>query len=432
MIALAFLATTINYLDRQTLSVAAPVLIDQFGMSHAAYARVVFAFMLAYTIANGISGPLLDRLGTRLGFALTMAWWSTASILNALARGPRSLGAYQFLLGAGEAGNWPACVKVVAEWFPAKERALASGIFNSGSAAGSILAPPLVVWLLLHSGWRQAFVWVGVVGFVWLLIWSLVYHDSPLRARRGQGVVAAKSSSSSDGSTTPHPLLTKERGSPSSVVPRPVVSPWKLFRTRFVWSFTLAKVFLDPVWYFYIFWFPEYLKRARHFSMASIGKYAWIPLLVAGLGNILGGWFSGWILKRGYSLNVARKGAVTLFAVLMASAIPAVIVGDARTSIVLVSVAMLGYTGCGSIMLAFPADVYPKNMVGSIWGLASMGSGFGGMVFALLTGVVIDRFSYLPVFVGFGLMPLICTAILWTLLGPIAPLSRAVNFNSAS
>jgi len=424
MVALAFFATAINYLDRQTLSVAAPVLIDQFGMSHAAYARVVFAFMLAYTIANGISGPLLDRLGTRLGFALTMAWWSAASILNGLARGPRSLGACQFLLGAGEAGNWPACVKLVAEWFPAKERALASGIFNSGSAAGAILAPPVVVWLLLHYGWRQAFVWVGAVGFVWLVIWSLVYCDSPLQMRREHGVVDTESNGQS---TTPYPLLNKEGNSTP-----PSISPWKLFRTRFVWSFTLAKVFLDPVWYFYIFWFPEYLKRARHFSMASIGKYAWVPFFVAGLGNILGGWVSGWMLKRGYSLNTARKGGVTLFAALMASAIPAVLAHDAGTSIALVSVAMLGYTGCGSIMLAYPADVYPKNMVGSIWGLASMGSGFGGMVFALLTGVVIDRFSYLPVFIGFGVMPLICTVILWTLLGPISPSSREVNLDSVS
>jgi ACS family hexuronate transporter-like MFS transporter len=399
MIALAFFATAINYLDRQTLSVAAPALIDQFRMSHAAYARVVFAFMLAYTIANGISGPLLDRLGTRLGFALTMGWWSAASILNALARGPRSLGAYQFLLGAGEAGNWPACVKVVAEWFPVKERALASGIFNSGSAVGAIVAPPVVVWLLLNYGWRQAFVWVGAVGYVWLVIWSLVYH-------------------------TPE-------GVKHEVAP-PRISPWKLFRTRFVWSFTLSKVFLDPVWYFYIFWFPEYLKRARHFSMASIGKYAWIPFMVAGSGNILGGWVSGLMLERGISLNMARKGGVTLFAALMTSAIPAVLARDAQTSIVLVSLAMLGYTGCGSIMLAYPADVYPKNVVGSIWGLASMGSGFGGMIFALLTGLVIDRFSYVPVFIGFGLMPLVCAGILWTLLGPISPLSRGLDFAEAS
>jgi ACS family hexuronate transporter-like MFS transporter len=399
MIALAFFATAINYLDRQTLSVGAPVLIEQFSMSHAAYARVVFAFMLAYTIANGISGPLLDRLGTRLGFALTMAWWSAASMLNGLARGPRSLGGYQFLLGAGEAGNWPACVKVVAEWFPVEERALASGIFNSGSAAGAILAPPVVVWLLLHYGWRQAFVWVGAVGFAWLVIWSLAYHT---------------------------PEGVKHEVSP------PDITPWRLFRTRFVWSFTLAKVFLDPVWYFYIFWFPEYLKRARHFSMASIGKYAWIPFMVAGLGNLLGGGLSGWMLQRGLSLNLARKGTVTLFAALMTSAIPAVLARDARTSIALVSLAMLGYTGCGSIMLAFPADIYPKNVVGSIWGLASMGSGFGGMIFALLTGLVIDRFSFLPVFVGFGLMPLVCAGIIWTLLGPISPLPRGLGFTEAA
>jgi ACS family hexuronate transporter-like MFS transporter len=394
MIALAFLATAINYLDRQTLSVAAPVLITQFRMSHTAYARVVFAFMLAYTIANGLSGPLLDRLGTRLGFALTMAWWSTASMLNALARGPLSLAAFQFLLGTGEAGNWPACVKVVAEWFPVEERALASGIFNSGSAAGAILAPPLVVWLLLRCGWRQAFLWVGAVGFLWLAAWSFLYH-TPEKVQRE--------------------------------VEPPRVSPWQLFRTRFVWTFTLSKVFLDPVWYFYIFWFPEYLLRARHFSMASIGKYAWIPFLVAGLGNILGGWVSGFMLKSGLSLNLARKGGVTLFAVLMSSAIPAVLARDARTSMALVSLAMLGYTGACSIMLAFPADVFPKNLVGSVWGLAGLGSGFGGMVFALLTGLVIDRFSYLPVFIGFGLMPLLCAAILWSLLGPISPWSRKMQ-----
>jgi MFS transporter, ACS family, hexuronate transporter len=395
MIALAFFATVINYLDRQTLSVAAPVLIDQFHMTNTAYARIIFVFMLAYTIANGISGPVLDRLGTRLGFALTMAWWSAADMLQALARGPVSLGAYRFLLGMGEAGNWPAGVKVVAEWFPPRERALASGIFNSGSAVGAILAPPVVVWLLLHYGWRQAFVSVGVTGFVWLAIWLGIYH-TPV-------------------------AVTAEAGPPK-------VSPWELCRSRFVWAFTLAKVFMDPVWYFYIFWFPEYLKSARHFSLASIGKYAWIPFAVAGLGNLLGGAFSAFILKQGFSLNLARKGGVTVFAAVMTSAIPAVLVSDVGTSIALVSLAMLGYTGCCSILLACPADVFPKNVVGSVWGFASMGSGFGGMIFSLLTGVVIDHFSYVPVFFGFGIMPLVCTAILWTLLGPISPASAGVNF----
>lgn len=394
MIALAFLATMLNYLDRQTLSVTAPVLMDEFRMNHQAYSHVVFAFMLAYTLGNGFSGPLLDRLGTRLGFALTMAWWSAAGMLNGLARGPRSLGAFQFLLGAGEAGNWPASVKVVAEWFPTGERALASGIFNSGSAAGAILAPPIVVWLLLHYGWRQAFVAVGLLGYLWIGVWSWLYHT---------------------------PEAVKSQVNP------PNVHLGKLYRTRFVWSFTLSKVLLDPVWYFYIFWIPEYLKNARHFSMASIGKYAWVPFGVAGLGNILGGWVSGWMLRRGLSLNVARKGGATLFAMLMTSAIPAVLVADVRTSIALVSLAMLGYTGCCTIMLAFPADVFPKNVVATIYGTASMGAGFGGMIFALLTGWAVDHFSWVPVFVGFGLLPLVSASVIWTLLGPISTRSSGLE-----
>lgn len=394
MIAMAFVATAINYMDRQTLSVTAPVLMVRFHMSNQAYARVIFAFMLAYTVGNGIFGYILDRLGTRLGFAVTMAWWSIAEMLHALARGPWSLGTYRFLLGLGEAGNWPASVKVVAEWFPVKERVLASGIFNSGAAIGAILSPPLIVWILLRYGWQQAFVWVGAAGCLWLVAWMFLYH-------------------------TPESVVAESRG--------PAVPLWKLFRTRFVWSFTLAKSFLDPVWYFYIFWFPEYLKSARHFDMASIGKFAWIPFAVAGAGNILGGCLSSFLLNRGVALNWSRKGGVTLFAVIMLCTIPAVLVQDVRFAIAFVSLAMLGYTGCNSILLAYPADVFPKNMVGSVWGLASMGSGFGGMVFALMTGWAIDHFSYAPVFIGFGMMPMVCVAILWTLLGPLSPSSFAQN-----
>src|SRR6185312_4063389 len=167
MIGLAFWATVINYLDRQTLSVAAPVLREQFHMSNTAYARVLFGFLLAYTIMNGVSGPLIDRLGTRLGYALCIAWWSASAILHAFARGPLSLGAFRFLLGMGEAGNWPAAVKVVAEWFPTRERALACGIFNSGSSVGAILAPPIVAWVLLTWGWRVAFIAIGITGLIW-------------------------------------------------------------------------------------------------------------------------------------------------------------------------------------------------------------------------------------------------------------------------
>ena len=382
MISFAFLATLINYLDRQTLSVAAPVLREHFHMSAVTYSRVVFCFLLAYTIMNGVSGPLIDRLGTRLGYALCIAWWSAAAILHAFSRGAMSLGIFRFLLGAGEAGNWPAAIRIVAEWFPKNERAMASGIFNSGSAAGSIIAPPLVAFILLRFGWEYAFIVVGVLGFLWLAFWWPTYK-------------------------TPPEVIGE--------VQAPVPGAWKLFKTRFVWSFTFAKIFLDPVWYFYTFWFPEYLKTARHFDMAQIGKFAWIPFLVAGSGNIAGGWFSGWLVRRGLEVTVARKTSITLFAVLMMAAIPAVLAPSAALSIAWVSVAMTGYTGALASMLTLPADVFPKNAVASVYGLASMGSGFGGMLFTLLTGWAVEHYSYTPVFIGFGLIPLLCATILWTL-----------------
>jgi ACS family hexuronate transporter-like MFS transporter len=389
MISFAFWATVINYLDRQTLSVAAPVLREQFHLSNVEYSRVVFAFLLAYTLSNGISGMTIDRLGTKLGYALCMGWWSVAALLHAFATGGLSLGMFRFLLGIGEAGNWPAGVKVATEWFPERERALASGIFNSGSAVGAILAPPIVAWILLRYGWQPAFVSVGAVGLIWLIVWLPAY-------RKPQTAVAE-----------------------FELPPMPVRV---LVRTRFVLGFTFSKIFIEPVWYFYLFWFPEYLKRARGFDMAAIGEYSWIPFAIAGTGNFLGGGLSGLLLRRGKSVTVARKGAVTFFAALMTSAIGAVLVRQAWLAIALVSIAMLGYTGSLANMLAMPGDVFPKNAVASVYGLASMGSGFGGMLFTLITGWVVDHYSYTPVFIGFGVLPLICAAILWLLVGELRPI----------
>ena len=388
MVGLAFLATLINYLDRQTLSVAAPLLRDEFHLSNVGYSRILFAFMLAYTIMNGVSGALIDRLGVRIGYALCMFWWSAAAILHSLSTGFWSLTAYRFLLGMGEAGNWPAAVKLVAEWFPPRERALASGVFNSGSAVGAILAPPLIAWIILASGWRAAFSAVGVVGFLWLLVWVFLYRT---------------------------PSAPKSKVQSASIPLRRLIS------NRFVVVFTLSKVFLDPVWYFYTFWFPEYLKRARHFDMAGIGKFAWIPFMAAGMGNLLGGWVCGKLLRWKLSLSTARKLSVTIFVLLMTGAIPAVLSPSPWISIAWVSVAMTGYTGALATMLALPADVFPSGSTAAVYGIASMGSGFGGMIFSLLTGWAVDHYSYTPVFFGFGVMPLICAGILWTLLGRIAP-----------
>jgi ACS family hexuronate transporter-like MFS transporter len=386
MISLAFLATMINYLDRQTLSVAAPFLQEHFHISDEAYGWVVSAFLGTYTIMNGASGPLIDRVGTKIGYALCVAWWSAAAALHALTTGALSLGVFRGLLGIGEAGNWPAAVKVVAEWFPEKERALAAGVFNSGSAVGAIVAPPLVAYLIANFGWQAAFLFIGLTGGLWLIAWWFIYYTP----KQADGAAAEK--------------------------PIPVLS---LITTRMVIAFTISKVFLDPVWYFYIFWFPKYLKTVRHFDLAGIGRYAWIPFMVAGFGNIFGGWMSSALLRRGRSVTVARKATITFFAALMTSAIPAVLAPEAWMSIAFVSIAMMGYTGALANMLSIPADVFPKSAVGSVYGLASMGSGAGGVLFTSITGWVVQHYSYTPAFFGFGVLPLICAGILWGWLGPL-------------
>ena len=301
------------------------------------------------------------------------------------ARGALSLGVFRFLLGMGEAGNWPAAVKVVAEWFPERERALASGIFNSGSAVGAILAPPLVAWLLLHFGWQAAFLFVGSRDSLWLLAWWFLYH-TPAACRRKS--------------------------------PPPPVPPRNSSARASCWQFTLSKIFLDPVWYFYIFWFPQYLKSARGFDLAAIGKFAWIPFLVAGFGNI---WAAGVGPPAPARLFHHRRaqGFGDVLRGFDASAIPAVLAPERgsrlRSSPWRCSATRAGWPTCSPSR----PTCFPKNAVGSVYGLASMGSGFGGMVFTLITGWVVDHYSYTPVFFGFGVLPLICASILWLFAGEL-------------
>jgi MFS transporter, ACS family, hexuronate transporter len=382
MLSFAFLATVINYLNRQTLSVMAPVLLQQFRISATSYSRIVFAFMLAYTLMNGVSGRLLDRLGSRIGYSLTIAFWSAAELLNALSSGALSIGIFQFLLGIGEAGNYPAGVKLIAEWFPAEERSRASGIFNSGASIGAILAPPLLAWILLAAGWRTAFVIIGLLGFFWIVGWLAFYRD-------------------------PDSINTRDQADrlPLSM----------LLRSRFLWQFTLSKAFSDPVWYFYIFWFPQYLKADHGFSLRAIGETAWIPFFTATFGNLAGGTVFSRLVRVGASAVTARRIAILLFSALMAPSIFVGGIGSAAGCIALVSLATFGYSGALANLLAVPADEFPKGAVASVWGFASMGSGIGGMIFSLITGWMVDRFSFRPVFVLFGVIPLFAAWLVWKL-----------------
>lgn len=388
MVGFAFLATLINYLDRQVLSVVvtAPGFKSAVPLTEETYGYVASAFMFAYAIMNGLSGPFIDRVGTRLGYAACMLWWSLAGILHVFARGPWSLGLFRFLLGAGEAGNWPAAAKLVGEWFPARERALASGLFNSGAAIGAVISTPVIAWLVLQWGWRSAFVIMGALGLAWIAAWWGTYRAPP--------VVAAE----------------------SAAPPVPVV---RLLRTRFVIAFTISKVFMDPVWYFFVFWFPKYLSEVHHFSLKEIGWKGWIPYFTAAVGNLAGGIFTSQLIRRGIPVPTARKVATTCFAALMLCTIPAILTDRAPLAIALISLTTFGYTGYLANTLAFPPDVFPKNALASVWGLASMGSGFGGMLFMALSGWLIARYGYTPVFIGYGVMPVIAALLILFGIGPL-------------
>jgi ACS family hexuronate transporter-like MFS transporter len=394
MVGLAFLATVINYLCRQAYSVSATTLQRVFSLSNEDYGLLTSGFFLAYAVSNGVSGPIIDRLGTKRGYLLCMFLWSSAVALIGAAQNVWMLAGFLMLLGLGEAGNWPAAVKVIGEWFPPRERSLASGIFNSGAGIGALVGPTAVGLLLLHFGWRPAFVIVGLLGYLWLAGFALAYR-------------------------TPAAVAVE-----TAVPPPP---PWRLFKTRFLLAFTLSKLFMDPVWYFYVFWLPKFLTEVHQFNLKQIVWLAPIPFIIADVGNLAGGSFTQFLIWRGLPIPYARKTGAAVFGLLMVSAIPAIITHDPYISIAFVSIAMFGYTGCLTNTLAFPADVFPKNTLGSIWGLASMGSGLGGMLFQWLSGRMVDRFGYYPVFIGYGIMPLIAVAIILFLLGPLRPDPRFQN-----
>jgi MFS transporter, ACS family, hexuronate transporter len=316
------------------------VLLQQFCISATSYSHIIFAFTLAYTFMNGASGRLLDRMGTRIGYGLTIAFWSGAELLNALSAGALSLGIFQFLLGIGEAGNCPAGVKLITEWFPAEERSHASGIFNSGASIGATLAPPLLAWIMLARRWKTAFVVIRLLGFLWLAGWLAIYREPCAASARDQA--------------NRLPLRM-------------------LLRSRFLWQFTLSNVFNDPVWYFYIFWFPQYLKVGHSFSMREIGQTAWVPFFTATVGNLSGGAVFSALSRAGAGAATARRIAILIFSAPMVPAISVGEINSAAQCIALISVATFGYSGALANLLAIPGDVFPKGAVSSIWGVFQYG-----------------------------------------------------------
>lgn len=420
MIGLVFLATLINYIDRLTISVLAPVITRDLGLTNTEFGGILTWFLLAYTISQGLSGKLYDRIGTRLGFVCSVVVWSFAAMAHAFARGLTSLSVFRFFLGLGEAGNWPGAAKTVAEWFPIRQRAFAMAIFNSGAAIGSVIAPPLIVWLSLSYGWQTTFIVTGSLGFLWLALWLLFYQTPD----RHKWITETERQVISEGQLTSADAKTDGLSGPLR---------WRdLLRYRQVWAIVLARFLTDPIWWLYISWLPKYLADARGFSLVKIGLFAWVPYVAADAGSLSGGWLSGYLIGRGWSVDRARKSVILFAALLMPAGILAAFANDAMVALVLIGVVLFGFQVWINNVQTLPSDFFPDKAVASVAGLGGTGAGVGSMIFIFGTGWAVDHFSYVPVLVVAGVLAPLGTIVLFLLAGRIerVPLGNARGHNS--
>ncbi len=405
---LLFLASMINYVDRQAIAVLKPHLETLMNWSESDYGWIVFAFQLAYAIMMLISGKMIDWLGVRAGYAASITWWSLAEIGHSLARGARSFGAVRFLLGAGEAGNFPASIKAVAEWFPVSERALATGIFNSGTNVGAVAAAPVVVWLTLRWGWQGAFVFTGALGFIWLVVWLAIYR-SPERHPWATGEELQHIQSRAPGAEQ------NEEGR---------ISWWQILGYREAWAFIGGKFMTDPIWWFYVLWLPSYLKQARGFSLIQIGYFAWIPFLAALPGSVAGGWLSSFWIKRQWTVNRARKLAMVVCAFSMPAGIAAVYAPNAWLALALISIATSAHQGWSANLFTLTSDFFPKKDVGTVVGLGGAGGAVGGMILAVTAGYLLEWFhTYVPLFLIAGVMHPLAIGLIHWLVPRIEPIA---------
>lgn len=384
-------AIAISYFDRQTLSLAIKAIEHDIPISNTRFSDLQAAFLVAYAAMYALGGKLIDLLGTRTGFLLIMVWWSLACASHGLAAGFMGLLLSRFLLGMGEGGGFPAATKAVAEWFSPGERSFAMGVINAGTAVGAVIAPPGIAIVLSYTSWRWVFFLSGGLGLLWSLWWWYDY-----------GGVSEKELPSSESDVS--------------------ISWLRLFTFPSTWGLVGAKFLSDSAWYFYLFWLPKYLYDARGFDVKAVGYFAWIPYAAAGIGCLVGGWFSGWLIKRGHSLNMARKTALGLSAAVMPSVILVTHV-PVGFAILLFSIAFFGQQSWSTLIMVLPADLFPQKVVGSVAGLVGCGGAIGGGVFGLLVGYLLDHgYGYGTVFGIVGTLHIAAFLLILLTVADVRPL----------
>jgi ACS family hexuronate transporter-like MFS transporter len=394
-------ASELNYLDRQTLSVLAQTLQDELGFTTIEYSYITSAILKSYTVMYLVSGRIVDWLGTRRSFSIFVTGWSFATILHFFARTPFQFASCRFLLGATEPANFPAGVRAVSEWFPMRERALAVGIFNGGTAVGAALAAPLVTLIALTLGWRWSFVIAGVLGFAWVVVWRMVYR---LPAE--------------------HPRISEEEktlildGLPADA-PREPMMPWsQILRSKPAWACVVARMLTDPISYFFIFWTPKYLQQEQGFNLADIGKFSWIPFVALALGNIFGGLVPNRLVRLGWSVNRARKSVMLLASLAMPVLCFSIAnAGSPALALTYITLAMFFHASWANMTL--PAEVLPSRAIGSVTGLAGALGGVMGILSQTGIGWTVQNISFTPIFAVAAFMHLTALAGVSLLAGKI-------------
>jgi ACS family hexuronate transporter-like MFS transporter len=403
---LVSVAIAISYLDRQTLPVAVTAIAKDIPLNNQRFSALQSAFLLSYALMYMGGGKLVDALGTRVGFAVIMAFWSLANASHALATSFAMLMASRFLLGLGEGGGFPAATRAVAEWFEVKDRATAMGIINAGTSVGAVSAPPLIALVLSYAGWRWIFVVSGGLGLLWTWWWISSYFQPENSSER----------------------LSERFVSEDST---PNLRWIDLLRIRESWGLLSAKFLSDAAWYFYLFWLPKYLYDARGFDVKAVGTFAWIPYGAAGVGCLLGGWFSSYLVRREFSLGVARKLALGLSAAVMPSIllVPRVPVAWA---LAIFSVAYFGQQSWSTLVMVLPTDLFPAKVVGSVAGLVGFGGAMGGIAFGQLVGYLLDHgFGYGVVFSLAGTFHVVAFVIILATVPVIQSLDLERKLSSA-
>ena len=402
---LLFFATTVNYMDRQVLALLKPTLQLQFGWTEVGYSNIVLAFQFAYGAGLLFIGKLIDKLGTRKGFSLAVLAWSAAAMAHAAAGSVFQFAVARVGLGLGEAGSFPASIKTVAEWFPKKERALATGLFNSGSNLGAIVPSLVVPWITLRYGWRMAFIATGALGFVWLLAWLVLYR----RPDDDNAISAAE--------------LAYIKSDLDDVQNRQTTFPLrKLLTLRQAWAIAAGKFFTDPIWWVYLFWMPDFLNRNLGLNLAGTRLPLFVIYSGACVGSIGGGWLSGSLLKRGWTVNGSRKTALLLCALAVTPIMIAAHTKTAWLAVLVIAIAAGAHQGWSANIYTLASDMFPKDAVGSVVGFGTMAGSISGMVVAKAVGYILQGTgSYVPVFLMAGLAYLVAFGFIQALAPRLKP-----------